>query len=236
MQFFSTQVYHTTLKSCIKSLLQVDDKHVWIACEDGSIAIYLVKTFGILKYCSFEEIKEYGRSLHAMLTVADNLVAVGYYHGMLAFIENNESLLDVQESSMLYSVIPTIKTVTLGKIRCLNTIEAFSNDRGQQVVWCGCDKGVIYVVESLSSWKENFKDHQMKDLTMTPLKVDSVSDKLDPKLDIVQLKSVSSSSMQKVVVYALHGDCDNSTSVISCWFTDQTLYRVINLKKPGMLY
>ena len=235
MQFFSTQVYHTTLKSCIKSLLQVDDKHVWIACEDGSIAIYLVKTFGILKYCSFEEIKEYSQSLRAMVIIVDNLVAVGYYNGMLAFIENNESLLDVQESSMLYSVIPTIKTVTLGKIRCLNTIEAFSNDRGQQVVWCGCDKGVICIVESLSSWKENFKDHQMKDLTMTSLKVNSVSDKLDPKLDIVQLKSVSSSSMQKVVVYALHGDCNNSTSVISCWFTDQTLLRVISLKKPGML-
>jgi len=41
--------------------------------------------------------------------------------------------------------------------------------------------------------------------------------------------------MQKIVVYALHGDCDNSASVISCWFTDQTLHRIINLQNPGIL-
>ena len=171
-----------------------------------------------------------------MLTVTDNLVVVGYFHGMLAFIENNESLLDVQENSMLYSVMSIIKTACLEKIGCLNTIETLKNNEGQQAIWCGCDKGLIYVIESLTTWRDSFKNHQMKDLTMTPLKVDSVSDKFDPKLNIVQLKSVSSSSTQKIIVYALHGDCDNSASVISCWFTDQTLHRIINLQNPGMLY
>ncbi|XP_065919006.1 leucine-rich repeat serine/threonine-protein kinase 1-like isoform X2 [Dysidea avara] len=231
---FKMDVYHTTLKSCIKSLCQVDDKHVWIACEDGSIAICQIETSGILKYCSFEELQQHGQSLRVMLSVADNLVLVGYHHGMLAFIENNESLLDAQESSMLYSMMSTIKSICLKNIGCLNTIETFEKDGGQQVIWCGCDNGLIYIVESLNTWKETFKDHQMKDLTTTPLKVDSVSDKLDPKLGIVQLNSVFSTSVQKVVVYALHGDCDNSASVISCWFTDQTLHRIINLHTPAI--
>ena len=129
-----------------------------------------------------------------------------------------------------------METVCLGSIGCLNTIETVQSDGRQQAIWCGCDKGVIYMVESRSSWKDTFSDCETINIMITPLKVDSVSDKLDPKLDIVQLKSVSSSSMQKVVVYALHGDCDNSTSVISCWFTDQTLHRVVNLQNPGMLY
>ena len=227
-------MYRTTLKSCIKSLCQVDDEHVWIACEDGSIAICLIETFGILKYCSFEELKQHGQSLRSLLTVADNLVVAGYYHGMLAFIENSESLLDVEGSSMLYFMMSTIKTTCLKNLGSLNTIETLKKDGGQQVMWCGCDKGLIYVVESPSTWRETFKEDQIKDLIMTPIKVDSVSDKFDPKLDIVQLKSVSSSSMQKIVVYALHGDCDNSASVISCWFTDHTLHRIINLQNPGV--
>ena len=209
---------------------------MWIACEDGSIAICQIETSGILKYCSFEELQQHGQSLRVMLSVADNLVLVGYHHGMLAFIENNESLLDAQESSMLYSMMSTIKSICLKNIGCLNTIETFEKDGGQQVIWCGCDNGLIYIVESLNTWKETFKDHQMKDLTTTPLKVDSVSDKLDPKLGIVQLNSVFSTSVQKVVVYALHGDCDNSASVISCWFTDQTLHRIINLHTPGISF
>ena len=220
----------------MKSLCQIDDKHVWIACEDGSIAICQIETFGILKYCSFEELKVYGQLLRGMLTITNNLVVLGYYHGMLAFIENNDYLLDTEGDSMVYSIMSGIQTTCLINIGCLNTLESFEKDGGQQVIWCGCDKGIIYVVESLSTWRETLKDHQTKDLTKTPLKVDSVSNKLDSKLDIVQLKSVSSTSMGKVVVYALHGDCDNSTSVISCWFTDQTLHRIINLHTPGISF
>jgi len=190
----------------------------------------------MLKYCSFEELKQHGQSLRAMKTVVDDLVVMGYYHGMLAFIENNECILDVDGSSMLYSMMSAIKTVCLNNIGCLNTIETITKDEEQQVIWCGCDKGVIYVVESVSTWKETFKDRQMKDLSKKPLKVDLVSGKLDPELGIIQLKSVYSLFLQKVVVYALHGDCDNNASVMSCWFTDQTLHRVVNLQNPGMLY
>ena len=182
------------------------------------------------------ELKVHGQSLRIMRTIADDVVVLGYYHGMLTLIENNQSLIDIEGSSMVYSIMSGIQTTCLINIGCLNTIETLTKDGGQQVIWCGCDKGLIYVVETLSTWRETFKNHQMKDLITTPLKVDSVSDKFDPKLDIVQLKSVPSSSMQKIIVYALHGDCDNSASMISCWFTDQTLHRIINLQNPGMLF
>ena len=78
-----------------------------------------------------------------------------------------------------------IQIMYLENIGCLNTIETITKDGGKQVIWCGCDEGLIYVIESPSTWRETFKNHyQMKDLTMTPLKVDSVSDKLNPKLRI----------------------------------------------------
>jgi len=53
-----------------------------------------------------------------MFTIADNLVVLAYYHGMLAFIENNDSLLDTEGDSMVYSIMSGIQ------IMCLKTLGA----------------------------------------------------------------------------------------------------------------
>lgn len=164
-----------------------------------------------------------------------------YCHGVLAFIKNNESLLSLDPTSSLLQSIdhlmpndhmsnPLVVTKDLENVKYLNTIEIVGDS-----LWCGCDKGTIYVVDSTTTaWEENLQYHNLSDLIMNRLDVASVSDKkLHAEDNIVELKSLFNSALQKTVIYALHETLEQKSFVISCWLTDQILHRVINLNKEG---
>lgn len=216
---------------------------MWIACQDSSIAICDITTRGITRYCLFDELVKDGQLLKSMQTIDNRIVVLAYYHGMLAFIAN-ESLLNFEpESSLLLSIDKLMDTDRLSKpvmitkylenIGCLNTIEIISNDH-QQFIWCGCDKGTIYIIECTAKIRdENFRGYKSGNLKMNLLKVASYSDKLDAEGNIIMLKSVFNSTLQKTVVYGLHETLEQESFVISCWLTDQTLQWVINSTKPG---
>ena len=232
----------TTLKSSILSLCQVDPHFVWIACQDGSIAVCDIHTRAITKYSSFDDLVKDGQLLKCMQTVGNNKVVVlAYFHGVLGFVGNNSLQTIEPTSSLLQSIDRTISsddplvvTRNLKNITCLYTIEIV--DDHEQVIWCGCDKGTIYVVESTDiSWDDNFQHHNLSDIKVTPLKVASFSDKLEAEENIVQLKSVFNSTLQKTVVYGLHQTSEQKSFVISCWKTDQTLQGIICMDEQGNL-
>lgn len=223
------------------SLCQVDNYYVWIACQDGSIAVCDISTRGITKYFSYDDLMNHSQSLKCMQMAGDGVLVLGYYHGMLAFIRNEFPLTyDLLPSSLLQSIDrlipnenPSVVTKNLENIGCLNTIEVISNQK-QQVIWCGCDKGIIYIVESDAvTWKENFKYYKLSKLKTNPLEVASFSDKLDAEGNIVQLKSTFNLALQKTIVYALHEASEQKSFVISSWQTDQTLQSVIKLDEQG---
>ena len=239
---FHSQVSRTTLKSSILSLCQVDPHFVWIACQDGSIAVCDIHTHGITKYSSFDDLVKHGQLLKCMRTVGDNKVVVlAYFHGILGFV-SNDSLQTIEPTSSLLQSIdrtmstddPLVVTKQLENIGCLNAIEIV--DDHEQHIWCGCDNGTIYVVESTDvSWDENFRHCNLSNIKMTPLKVASFSDKLKGEENIVQLKSVFNSTQQKTIIYGLHqtSDAEQKSFVISCWQTDQTLQSVVRMKEQG---
>lgn len=219
------------------SLCQVDSQFVWIACQDGSIAVCDISTRSITKYSSFDELVKDSQLVKCMRTVGDRIVVLAYHHGMLAFIENESLPTFEPPSSLLMSInlmMPdrrsSIVIKYLENIECLNTIEIIGDN--QQFIWCGCDKGIIYIVESdANSWEENLQYHNLSNVKLSPLNVASFSDKLDAKGDIVQLKSTFNSALGKTIVYGLHKLSEKT--MISCWQTDQTLHSVICLNEQG---
>lgn len=231
----------TTLKSSILSLCQVDPHFVWIGCQDGSIAVCDIHTRGITKYSTFDDLVKHGQLLKGMRTVGDNKVVVlAYFHGVLGFV-GNDSLQTIEPTSSLLQSIdrtmstddPLVVTKYLENIGCLYTIEVV-DDHEQQVIWCGCDSGTIYVVESTDiSWDDNFRHHSLSNIKVTPLKVASFSDKLEAEVNIVQLKSIFNSTLQKTIIYSLHETSEQKSFVISCWQTDQTLQGVIRMDEQG---
>lgn len=232
----------TTLKSAILSLCQVDPHFVWIGCQDGSIAVCDIHTCGITKYSSFDDLMKHDQMLKCMRTVGDNKVVVlAYFHGVLGFV-GNDSLQTIEPTSSLLQSIdrtistdadgPLVVTKHLENIGYLHTIEIV--DDHEQVIWCGCDKGTIYVVESTDiSWDDNLRHHSLSNIRVTPLKVASFSDKLETEENTVQLKSVFNSTQQKTIVYGLHQMSEQKSFVISCWQTDQTLQSVIRMDEQG---
>lgn len=164
---------------------------------------------------------------------------LAYYDGILAFIKNETLPLFEPPSSLLKSIdrlmptdSPSVVTKHLENIGCLNTIEIVSDH--QQFIWCGCDRGIIYIVESeATTWDENFQYHGLSNLKVTPLNVSSFSEKLDAEGNIVQLKSAFNSAQGKTIVYGLHETLEQKCFVISCWQTDQTLQAVIQLNEQG---
>lgn len=217
---------------------------MWIACQDGSIAICDINTCSITEYRSFNDLVKHGQLLKCMKAIGDEVVVLAYYHGMLAFIKNSTSVLvSEQPSSLLQSIDQLISTdytstsllVTknLENIGCLNTIEIV--DDHQQLVWCSCDKGTIYIVESTVPTWEIFQHYGSSSLKINALMVASVSDKLGAEDNIVQLKSIFDLSLQKTVVYAVHENSEQKSFVISCWLTDQTLQRVVSLNDQGKI-
>ena len=230
----------TTLKSSILSLCQVDPHFVWIGCQDGSIAVCDIHTRGITKYSSFDDLVKHGQLLKCMRTVGDNKVVVlAYFHGILGFV-GNDSLQTIDPTSSLLKSIdrtistddPLVVTKHLENIGYLHTIEIV--DDHEQVIWCGCDNGTIYVIESTDvSWEENFLHHNLSNIKVTALKVASFSDKLKAEENIVQLKSAFNSTLQKTIIYGLHQTSEQKSFVISCWQTDQTLQGVIRMEEQG---
>lgn len=230
------------------SLCQVDSRFVWIACQDGSIAVCDINTQSITKYCSFDELAKVGQLLRCMCTIGSGVVVLAYYHGMLAFIKNESLLTSEQHSSLLKSIdrlmlsdnplpsSPSVVTKQLENIGCLNTVEAVGDGNDQQTLWCGCDQGIIYIVESDSTtWEDNFQYHSLNYLKFSAVKVALQSNKLDAEGNIVQLKSVFNSALKKTIVYGLHETIEQKSFVISCWNTDQSLLSVIRLDEQGNL-
>jgi len=215
---------------------------VWIACQDGSIAICDINTRSITEYRSFGDLVKHGQLLKCMQAINDNIVVLAYYHNVLAFVKNSESQPAAfeQPSSLLRSIDQLMSTdhtssslvVTrnLEGIGCLNTIEIV--DDHQQLVWCGCDKGTIYIVTA-TNWEEIFQYNGSSSIKTNALKVNSVSDKLGTEDNIVQLKSVLDLTLEKKVVYAVHENSEQKSFVITCWLTDRTLQRVISLDEQG---
>ena len=215
---------------------------MWIACQDGSIAICDINTRSITKYCSFDELLKDGQLLRCMQTIGSGVVVLAYYHGMLAFIKK-ESLPTFEHASSLLKSIdrlmpndtPSVITKQLENIGCLNTVETVGDDN-QATVWCGCDKGIIYIVESNSvSWEDNFQYYNLNNLKLTAVEVGSISDKFDAEGNIVQLKSAFNSALGKTIVYGLHETLEQKCFVISCWNTDQSLLSVIPMNEQGIV-
>ena len=228
------------MKSPILSLCQTDPHFVWIACEDGSIAVCDINACNITKYSSYDELKEHSQLLKCMRVVDDNkIVVIAYYDGLLAFVANDSLQTIAPQSALLQSIDrvmssdkPSVVTKQLENIQSLNAIEIVD----EQFVWCGCNNGIIYVVQSTPiSWDENFRHHNLSETEITPINVASFSEQLNDDDDIVQLKSAFNSSLQRTIVYGLHKTSAQKSFLISCWNTDQTLKGVIRMNEEGNL-
>ena len=172
---------------------------------------------------------------------------LAYSYGMLAFIKKESLPTFEQPSSLLKSIdrlipsdnTPLVITKQLENIGCLNTVESVGDDN-QQTIWCGCDKGIIYIVESNSTtWEDCYKSDNLK---LTAVEVASISDKFDAEGNIVLLKSAFNSAVGKTIVHGLHETLEqkHETSeqkyfVISCWNTDQSLLSVIRMDEQGIV-
>lgn len=185
---------------------------VWVAVEDGRIAICNTNCQN-QEICYIETNNFPGNAVNLIkiCPISEHTVVLGYASGILVFVEHPE----MRHSSFLLLIVDLEleKLQVTNSIQCqsgLNDIELVSD---VQELWCGCDSGLIEIVDLSSRIVTN------KEVLNLQLQSPDVLE----NSAVLQLKSVS------LNVFALHG-----SNVISCWtVSEHSFVKIISPNFQG---
>ena len=172
---------------------------VWVAVEDGRIAFCNTNCQNQeICYMEMNNFPGNAVNLIKICPISEHTTVLGYANGILVFVEHPEMR---HNSSLLLSVDLELEKLRVTKsIQCqsgLHDIELVSNI---QELWCGCDSGLIEIVDLSSHIVTN---------KMT-LNFQSQSPDVLENSAVLQLKLASPN------VFALH-----RSNVISCWAVNE---------------
>ena len=185
---------------------------VWVAVEDGRIAICNTNCQNQeICYMETNNFPSNAVNLIKICPISEHTVVLGYANGILVFVEHPEMR---HSSFLLLSVDLELEKLRVTKsVQCqsgLHDVEFVSNI---QELWCGCDNGLIEIVD--------LSPHIVT--SKKTLNLQSLSPDILENSAVLQLKLVS------LDAFALH-----RSNVISCWTVNEhSFVKVISLNFQG---
>lgn len=185
---------------------------VWVAVEDGRIAVCNANRQN--QEISYTETKTFPGNavdLIKILPIDEHTAVLGYANGMLVFVEHPKLRHD--DSFLLFSMDLELKKRVTNSIQCqsgLHDIELISDI---QELWCGCNSGLIEVVDLPSCAFNNKNTLNLQLQSPNNLK----------NSPVLQLKLTAG------IVFALHND-----NIISCWAVNEhTFLKILSPHLQG---
>lgn len=185
---------------------------IWVAVEDGKIAICNTNCDNQkICYVELNNFPDNAVDIIEICPIDEHTVVLGCANGVLVFVKHQ----NISYSGfLLFEVdIKLKKLQVINSIQCHSSIHDIELISDVQELWCGCNSGLIEIIDFSSSVLTNKRI----------LNLQSESSDIHENSAVLQLKLASAN------VFCLHRG-----NVISCWVaSQQSLLKVISPHLQG---